>query len=130
MDKLIRAFFSMRWMTVALLVFLVSIAAATFYESIYDIQTARLKVYNAKWFEFLLLYLSFSMIVNIFRYRMFQREKIAVLMFHLSFLIIIVGAAITRYVSFEGLMIIKEGQQSNFIYSSEPHLWLRVNDGQ
>lgn len=130
MDKLIRAFFSMRWMTIALFIFLVAIAAATFYESIYDIQTARIRVYNAKWFEFLLLYLSFSMIVNIFRYRMFQREKIAVLMFHLSFIIIVIGAAITRYVSFEGLMIIKEGQQSNFIYSSEPHLWVRVNDGQ
>lgn len=129
MDKLIRSFFSMRWMAIALIIFFVAIGAATFLESIYDIETAKILVYNAKWFEFLLVYLTFNTVVNIFRYNMFQREKIAVLMFHISFIVIMIGAAITRYISFEGLMIIKEGQQSNFIYSSEPNLWFRINDG-
>lgn len=130
MDKLIRSFFSMRWMAIALIIFFVAIGAATFLESIYDIETAKILVYNAKWFEFLLVYLTFNMVVNIFRYNMFQREKIAVLMFHISFIVIMIGAAITRYISFEGLMIIKEGQQSDFIYSSEPNLWFRINDGE
>ncbi len=130
MDKLIRSFFSMRWMTVGLTIFFLAIGTATFLESIYDIQTAKILVYNAKWFEFLMVYLTFNMIVNIFRYNMFQREKIAVLMFHVAFIVIMIGAAITRYVSFEGLMIIKEGQQANFIYSSTPNLWFRINDGQ
>jgi hypothetical protein len=130
MDKIFRSFFSMRWMAVAMIVFLLAIATATFLESIYDIQTAKIVVYNAKWFEFLLVYLTFSLIVNIFRYEMYKREKIAVLMFHLSFIVILIGAGITRYISFEGLMIIKEGQQSNFIYSSDPNLWFRINDGK
>lgn len=130
MDKIFRSFFAMRWMTVALIVFLLAIGAATFLESIYDIQTAKIIVYNAKWFEFLLVYLAFSLMVNIFRFEMYKREKIAVLLFHVSFIVILIGAAITRYISFEGLMIIKEGQQSNFIYSSDPHLWFRINDGK
>lgn len=120
----------MRMMTVALFVFLSAIAMATFYESAYDIQTAKIKIYNALWFEVLLVYLSMNLIANIFKYNMLQREKIAMLTFHLSFIVIIIGAAVTRFVSFEGLMIIGEGQRSNFIYSSDPHIWFKINDGK
>lgn len=130
MDKISRVFFSMGMMTLGLFIFLAAIGIATFLESIYDIQTAKIIVYNAKWFEILLVYLGLILIANIFKYKMFRREKIAVLMFHLAFIVILIGAAITRYVSFEGLMIIKEGQQSSFIYSSDPHIWLRVNDAK
>ena len=119
----------MRMMALAMIVFLVAIARATFLESMYDIQTARLMIYNAKWFEMLLVYLGICLIANIIRSRMFKREKMAMLMFHLSFIVILIGAGVTRYVSFEGLMMIKEGQQSNFIFSSEPHVWFKINDG-
>jgi len=130
MEKFARSFFSMRMMAIGMLVFLISIATATFLESAYDIQTARLLVYNATWFEGVLIYLGINLIANIFRYNMFQREKIAMLMFHLSFIVMLIGAGITRYISFEGLMIIHEGEQADFIYSSEPHLWMKINDGE
>ena len=130
MEKFARNFFSMRMMAVAMFVFLIVIAIATFIESAYDIQTARIVVYNAKWFEILLVYLGINLIANIVRYRMFQREKIAMLMFHLAFIVMLIGAGITRYISFEGLMIIKEGSSSNFIYSAEPNLWFKINDGK
>lgn len=129
MEKILRALFSMRMMALAMLVFLVAIGAATMIESTYDIQTAKIIIYNAKWFEILLVYLCINLVVNIFRYRMFQREKIAMLTFHLSFIVIIIGAGITRYLSFEGLMLIREGESSNFIYLSEPHLYFKINDG-
>ncbi|MEY4659825.1 MAG: hypothetical protein RJB36_1591, partial [Bacteroidota bacterium] len=109
LDKLLSSLFSMRWMTVGLILFLVGIGAATFIESIYGIQSAKIIIYNATWFEILLVYLSLNLLSNIFKYKMFQREKIAMLLFHLSFIIIIIGAAVTRYISFEGLMVIKEG---------------------
>lgn len=130
MEKFSRAFFSMGMMTLALFVFLAAIGIATFLESIYDLQTAKILVYNAKWFEVLIIYLCLNLIANIFKHRMFRKEKVAVLMFHLAFIIMIIGAGVTRYFSFEGLMIIKEGQQTNFIYSADPHIWLRVNDGK
>jgi hypothetical protein len=44
------------------------------------------------------------------------------LTFHLSFIIILIGAGVTRYVSFEGLMIINEGTSSDFIFTSDPYL--------
>ena len=89
MERISQAFFSMRMMASAMIVFLVAIAAATLLESQYDIQTAKILVYNAKWFEILLVYLGLNLIANIIRYNMFQREKIAMLSFHLSFIIIL-----------------------------------------
>ena len=125
MNKFLREFFSMRMMALGLIVFLFAIAVATFLESIYNIQTAKLIIYNAVWFELLLVYLGISLIVNIFRYQMWKREKIAMLMFHLSFIVILIGAGITRYISFEGIMKLPEPDPQtgilrpvDFIYSS------------
>lgn len=128
MEKIIKALFSMRMMALAMLVFLVAIGMATMIESTYDIQAAKILIYNALWFEILLIYLVFNLIFNIYTHRMFQRSKIAMLSFHLSFIIIIIGAGITRHFSFEGLMLIPEGQETDLLYASEPHVWYRIED--
>ena len=130
MEKLAKALFSMRMMALAMIVFFVAIGAATLIESTYGIQTAKIIIYNAKWFEILLAFLCVNLMVNIFRYQMFKREKIAMLTFHLSFIIIIIGAGITRFFSYEGLMMIREGQSANYILLSEPHIWFKINDGK
>ncbi len=130
MEKFSKAFFSMRMMTLAMLVFLVAIGAATFIESANGIQAAKILIYNALWFEVLLVYLGMNLISNMVKHQMFKREKIAMLSFHLSFLIILIGAGVTRFISFEGLMVIREGQSVNYIYSSDPHLSIRINDGK
>lgn len=130
MEKFARSFFSMRMMALTMIVFLLAIATATFLESSYDIDTARIIVYNALWFEILLVYLAINLIANIIRYEMWQREKIAMFMFHISFIVILLGAGITRYFSFEGMMLIREGESADFIYSAEAHLWYKLNDGE
>ena len=122
LQKFTSAFFSMKGMALALIVFFVGIGAATFLESIYGTQTAKIIIYNAFWFECLLLYLALNLIANTFRYKMWSREKIAMLTFHLSFIIILIGAAVTRFISFEGTMIIKEGTAVDFMYTSDPHI--------
>ena len=48
------------------------------------------------------------MIGNIKRYQLWRREKRPVLIFHLAFVMIALGAGITRYISFEGMMHIRE----------------------
>lgn len=120
----------MKMMTLGLVIFLVAIGAATFLESAYDIQTAKLLIYNALWFEVLLVYLSVNLIANIFNYQLYKKEKVASFVMHVSFLVIMIGAAITRFVSFEGLLLVREGEESSFIYSSDPYLWFRANDGE
>ncbi len=130
MEKLSRAFFSMRMMTVALIVFLLAIASATFIESVVDIQAAKIIVYNALWFEIVLGYLCLSLIANTFNYQMYKREKISVLTFHSSFIVIMIGAGMTRFIGFEGLMLIREGEKTNIIHTADPHVWFRINDGK
>ena len=128
MEKFARGFFSMRMMAVAMFIFFIAIATATMVESVYDTQTAKIYIYNAIWFDLLLVYLGFNLIANIMRYRMFRREKVAALFFQLAFIIILIGAAVTRFVSFEGSMLIREGEKTDFIYSSDPYLWYKVDD--
>ena len=128
LDKLIKELFTMRMMALGLLIFLVAIAKATFIESDFGTPASKIAIYNTRWFEILLIYLSIGLIINIAKYRMFRPEKAASLAFHLSFLIIIIGAGVTRYVGFEGQMPLKEGQQSNVIFSADPYLRIKAND--
>lgn len=128
MEKLTQFLFSMRMMAIGLIIFFAAIGTATFLEAIYDIQTAKIVIYNALWFEILLAFLAINLIANIFNYKMYMREKIAILMFHVAFIIILIGAAITRFISFEGLMQIPEGQETNIVLSSDPYLQLEVRD--
>ncbi|WP_343787888.1 cytochrome c biogenesis protein CcsA [Wandonia haliotis] len=130
MEKFLRKLFSMELMTVGLILFLVAIARATFIESAHGTQAAKAVIYNAKWFEVLMIYLSFSLVANIFRYRMYTREKIAIFFFHISFIVIIIGAGLTRYVGFEGIMLIREGERSNTIYSADAYLQIMAHDNQ
>ena len=134
MEKFLRFLFSMKMMAVGMIIFLVAIGTATILESKFNIQAAKIIIYNAMWFEILLVYLGLNLVANIFRYKMFQREKIAVLMFHLSFIVIIIGAGITRYISFEGQMRLPEADQAtgtlrpvDFIYSAEPKLDMNID---
>lgn len=124
MEKILNALFSMRAMAVAMIVFFVAIGRATFIESAYGIQAAKITVYNALWFEVLLVFLAMNLMANIWRYQMWKREKIALLSFHISFLVIMLGAAITRFTGFEGMMLIREGESSNIIHSADPYLTL------
>jgi cytochrome c-type biogenesis protein CcsB len=122
--------FSMKLMTLGLFFFGFVVGWATFLESSYGTQTAKAIVYNATWFEGLLVYLALGMVANIIRYRMWVREKIAILMFHLSFIVIIIGAGVTRYAGFEGIMLIRENSQSNIIYSADAFVQIYATDGK
>ena len=102
MTKFEKFFFSTRTMTVLLFIYAISMAVATFIENDYDTPTAKALIYEAKWFEVLMLWLIILFIGNIKRYRLLRREKWPVLIFHLSFVFIFLGGAITRYIRFEG----------------------------
>ena len=82
----------------------------TFIESWYGINTARIWIYNAFWFELIFFLLGINFIGNIFRYKLLRREKWAVLFMHLSFILILLGAFVTRYFGYEGVMPIREGK--------------------
>ncbi len=111
---------------VLLLVFAVSIGTATIIEEKYDTVTARLLIYNTHWFEVVMLLLALNFIGNIQRFKLLRKEKLAPLVFHLAFILLIAGAGYTRYIGFEGMMHIREGHSSDIIWSADPYLQVNV----
>jgi cytochrome c-type biogenesis protein CcsB len=128
MKKLQDILISTRTMAVLLLVYAFAMAYATFLENDYGTPTAKALIYEAKWFELIMLLLILNFIGNIGRYRLWKREKWPVLVFHLAFILIFIGGAITRYISFEGTMHIREGETSNEIVTDKNFLKVQIEE--
>ncbi len=128
--RLKKILFSTRTMTVLLLLYGISMAVATFVENDYDTSTAKTLIYNSAWFEILMLWLIILFAANIKTYSLTKREKWPLLVFHLAFIFMFIGGAITRYVSFEGQMPIKEKQTSNEIISDLTYFKMNITDGK
>lgn len=106
-------------MALLLSVFAISIAIATIIESKYDTSTARAMVYNSLWFELVLLFAFINLCGIIFSTRMHDKKKLPVFIFHLALLLILVGAATTRFFGKDGYMHIREGESSNKIITND-----------
>lgn len=123
MDKKIFSFlFSTRLMAFLFIVYAVSMATGTFIESKYNTDTAKILIYNSWWFEAIHVFFMINFIGNIKRYQLLKKEKWATLLLHLSFIFIIAGAFVTRYISYEGMMPIREGAAENQVFSDKTFL--------
>jgi cytochrome c biogenesis factor len=121
MDKKIFSFlFSTRLMALLFLSFAIAMGAGTFIESKYNTDTARILIYNAWWFEAIMVFFVINFIGNIKRYQLLKKEKWATLLLHLSWIFIISGAFVTRYISYEGMMPIREGAADHCCYHRPP----------
>ena len=129
MKQFLSLFSSMKSMAVMMLIFAAAIGYATFIENDYGTITAKADVYNAFWFEILMALLTINLIINIFKYKMFSIKKAPIFIFHLSFLIIVFGAAITRYVGFEGTMHIREGEVATTMLSADTYFSVSASIG-
>lgn len=130
MDKKIFSFlFSTRLMAVLFLTFAIAMGVGTFIESKYNTDTARILIYNTWWFEAIMFVFMINFFGNIKRYQLLKKEKWATLLLHIAFVFIILGAFITRYISYEGMMPIREGASENQIYSDKTFVTIFV-DGE
>ncbi len=129
LKSLTKFIFSTRLMAVLFVVYAVALALGTFIENDYGIDTARIWIYNAWWFELIMFLFMVNFIGNIKRYNLLKKENWAVLVLHLSWVFIIFGAFITRYVSDEGLMSIREGETVDFYVSDRTYVTVFV-DGE
>ena len=122
LQKILAPLYSTRLMAVLFLLFAAAMAAGTFIEDAYNTETARILIYNSWWFELIMAFFVINFFGNIYRYQLQKKEKWATLLLHLSFILILIGAFVTRYISFEGMMLIREGESSNTIYSDMPYV--------
>jgi cytochrome c-type biogenesis protein CcsB len=120
--------FSTRTMGTLLLFYAFSMALATFVENDYGTAVAKALIYNCWWFELVMFFLILNFIGNIKRYQLISLKKLPLLVFHLAFIIIFIGGYVTRYISFEGSMHIREGEMSNDVVSDAT--FFKVQIGQ
>ncbi len=120
--KFVFALFGTRAAGLYILLFAIAIGGATFVENDFGTSAAQKLIYKSWWFTLLLSLFGGTIILNIFRFRMVQQKKWALLAFHAAIIVILIGAAVTRYVGYEGVMHIRKNGQSNEILSSETFL--------
>ena len=73
--KVIDRLFSTSAAGLYMIIFAAAIGIATFIENDFGTSAAQKLVFQAKWFEVLLLMFSISLIVNIIRFRMIQQKN-------------------------------------------------------
>ncbi|NVJ89240.1 MAG: cytochrome c biogenesis protein CcsA [Flavobacteriaceae bacterium] len=129
MKKALNFLYSTRLMAVLFIVFAAAMGIATFIENDFGTQTAKALVYNSWWFEAIMVFFIINFFGNIFRYRLHKKDKWPVLMFHLAFLFIIIGAGVTRYIGYEGIMLIDEGETTNTFLSETTYVNAIVDNG-
>ena len=102
-----------------LVLFATALAFGTFIENSYGTEAARSLVYNSWWLELIMIVLSMNMVANFIRHRMYRKKKLTMGIFHLAFILIILGAGVTRYFGSEGIVHIREGESTNILVSTE-----------
>ena len=125
LKKIGSVLFSTRLTAVLFIVFAIAMAAGTFLDSSSQSPPTpytRELIYNAWWFEAIMALFIINFIGNIFRYNLHKRKMWASLMLHVSLILVIFGAFVTRYIGFEGVMHIREGQTASSILSDETYL--------
>ncbi len=114
---------------ILVVIFAISIGYATFIENDYGTVTAKILVYNSKWFEILLAIMCINLIGSIFTNKLIAKKRWPGVLLHFSFVVIFIGAAITRYYGYEGSMHIREGEASNTIVSEPTFISIQAKNG-
>jgi len=123
--KLASIFFSTRLTALLFIAFAVAMAVGTFMDRASETSPtpySRELVYEAWWFELIMVLFVVNFVGNIFRFRLYKKAKWATLTLHLSFILILIGAGVTRYIGYEGLMPIREGATESTFLSRETFL--------
>jgi len=130
MKKILDILYSTRLTAILFFLFATAMGIATFIENDYGTQTSKALVYNTWWFEGIMLFFVINFFGNIFRYHLYKKEKWAVLLFHTSFILILIGAGVTRYIGYEGIMVIQEGESTNKFLTETVYVNAVIDDSK
>ncbi len=108
---------SYKTMIVLLIVLALGAGIGTFIENDFGSARAKELVYFAWWYQCSFFLLSLNLLIIINKTKMYKVK--ARTLFHVSFIIILVGATLTHYFGFDGMMHIREGEKSNIIIIGE-----------
>ena len=118
---------SMKLMMLLVAIFAITSGVATFIENDHGVNTSWALVYSSRWFEAVQVLLGINLIGNIIRYKIYTKKKWPTFVFHLGFLVILIGSAITRYYGYEGVLHIRENDSENRMLSSDAFIQIKAN---
>lgn len=127
-NRLFNFLSSTKFAAILLFAFAFAIGYATFIENDFGTRASKALIFNAWWLEVILILLCLSLILNVIKNNMFCWSKITILVYHLAFIIILIGAGTTRYFGTEGMMHIREGKMENKFVSDDLYLQIKVDD--
>lgn len=113
MNKIGKFLSSMKTAGALLGLLIVAMAAATLIETKYGSAAAGIIIYQSWWFNLLWALLCLCLIFSIVNRKMYKLKKLPAFILHIAFPVILIGAGITRFTGFEGMMHLREGQTSD-----------------
>lgn len=115
-------------LTTIILLFILGASAgyATFIENDFGTQTARVFVYDALWYEIVLVLTCINMCAILYATKAYKH--LVRFIFHFAFVVILVGAGLTRYFGVEGVMSIRQNSTQNTFLSSKNFLHVKINE--
>ena len=125
--KFLNVLFSFKTTLILLAILAIGVGCASFIENDFGTSSARVLAFNTLWYEAALILTTVNLIGIIIRFKMWKSK--AKFIFHSAFVVILIGAGITRYIGYEGIMQIPEGETSNQMISGEPYLQVTIQDG-
>ena len=128
--KIFDLLFSNRLTGLLFIVFAIAMAVGTFLDAGQDTSPtpySRTLIFNALWFELIMLFFIINFTGNIFKYNLLSLKKWPVLLLHFSWIFILLGAFITRYYGYEGVMSIREGQTEKSFISEKTYIQMYID---
>ncbi|MEK6799503.1 MAG: cytochrome c biogenesis protein ResB [Planctomycetota bacterium] len=122
--RIFRPIATLWFAAVLLALMLVSLACATVYESMHGTEQALASFYSSTWFTVLLWLFCMNVGTAVLVRLPLPRSKYAFALTHLSLILILGGALVTRTAGIDGQMSIVEGQTANELSVSEETLTL------
>ncbi len=105
-----------------------SAAKATFIETAHGRDAAYDLVYGAHWFEGLLILLTISLILLFIKRWPYKPAQYGFALVHISMVVILLGAGMTRYLGYEGTMHIRDGQTVDYLYSDRARVQATIGE--
>ena len=130
MTSIYKIFSSIKLSLVLMLIYFISIAIATFIENDFGTPAAKWLIYKASWFNMLHFLLIINLSVIIYKFKMFKLKKLTILIFHVGFIVTIIGAGITRFISYEGIMHIRLGKTESTILTYPTYLNVKIQNSE
>ncbi len=119
---------SLKFSAFLLAVVAVASAKGTFIETAVGRDGAYDLIYAARWFEAVLILVTVSLLLLFIKRWPYQPRQWGFALVHLSIVVILIGAGMTRYFGFEGNMFIREGATVDYIYSAQKHAQASLGD--